>query len=303
MTVARHHISRDHIVYSLDKEHAPVLEIESGDLLTLETYDARTGTILKDEDLLEHPHPVGSNPATGPVRVRGAAPGDGLCVEIQRIELAEKGFLAVKAGEGLLGHMAPNFATRIVEIRGDTVHFDEEIHFPTHPMVGVIGTAPEGEGVGTGLAGTHGGNMDNKYITEGSKVYLPVRVPGALLGLGDVHGAMGDGEITFIGLEICAEVTVKVELVKDAGWRRPLIETAAHWVTTGEHDDLAQAARIAAEEMVVLMQHIGGLSFEAAYMLMSAAVDVQICQCCDPGGFPVTTRAVLHKDLLPEKAS
>ena len=42
--------------------------------------------------------------------------------------------------------MAPNFATRIVEIRGDTVHFDEEIHFPTHPMVGVIGTAPEGEG-------------------------------------------------------------------------------------------------------------------------------------------------------------
>ena len=131
--------------------------------------------------------------------LRGAEPGDGLCVEIQRIELAEKGFLAVKAGEGLLGHMAPNFATRIVEIRGDTVHFDEEIHFPTHPMVGVIGTAPEGEGVGTGLAGTHGGNMDNKYITEGSKVYLPVRVPGALLGLGDVHGAMGDGEITFTG--------------------------------------------------------------------------------------------------------
>ena len=77
MTVARHRISRDHIVYSLDKEHAPVLESESGDLLTLETYDARTGTILKDEDLLEHPHPVGSNPATGPVRVRGAAPGDG----------------------------------------------------------------------------------------------------------------------------------------------------------------------------------------------------------------------------------
>ena len=301
MAAATHRISRDHIVYSLDKEHPPVLEIESGDLITLETYDARSGTIQKDEDLLEHPHPVGSNPATGPVRVRGAEPGDGLCVEIQRIELAKKGFLAVKAGEGLLAHMATNYVTKIVEIRGDTVHFDEQIRFPTNPMVGVIGTAPDGEGVATGFAGTHGGNMDNKYITEGSKVYLPVRVPGALLGLGDVHAAMGDGEITFIGLEICAEVTVKVDLIKGAGWHRPLIETAECWVTTGDHDDLAQAARIAAEEMVALMQEKGGLSFETAYMLMSAAVDVQICQCCDPGGFPVTTRAVLRKDLLPNQ--
>ena len=82
--------------------------------------------------------------------------------------------------------------------------------------------------------------MDNKYITEGSKVYLPVRVPGALLGLGDVHGAMGDGEITFIGLEICAEVTVKVAIEKGTAPNRPLIETPTHWITTGDHLDLGE---------------------------------------------------------------
>jgi len=298
MATVTHHITRDHIVYSLDRTHPPVLDIESGDVVALETYDARSGTVQRDEDLLEQPHPKGSNPATGPVRVRGAEPGDGLCVEIQQIELADSGFLAVKAGDGLLGHMAPNFATRIVEIRGATAHFDDQVSFPVNPMVGVIGTAPEGEGVSTGLPGPHGGNMDNRMLTAGTRVYLPVAVPGALLGVGDVHAAMGDGEITYIGLEICAEVVIKVDLIKGTGLRRPLIETPDCWVTTGDHLDMGQAARIAAEEMVRLMQEKGRMSFEKAYMLMSAVVDVQICQCCEPGEFPVTTRAVIRKEIL-----
>ena len=40
----------------------------------------------------------------------------------------------------------------------------------------------------TGLAGPHGGNMDNKYLTANSRIHLPVSVPGALWSLGDVHG-------------------------------------------------------------------------------------------------------------------
>ena len=293
-----HRIDRDRIVYSMDKENDVVLEIDSGERVLLETFDARSGTINKDEDLLDKPHPLGSNPATGPIFVRGAEPGDGLCVTVERIDLADRGFLAVKAGAGLLGHMAPSNATRIVEIHGETAVFNEQIRFPTHPMVGVIGTAPDGDPVSTGFAGTHGGNMDNKFITNGSKVYLPVQVAGALLALGDIHGAMGDGEITFIGLEICAEVTIRVDLIKQAGLQRPRIETAEYWVTTGDHMDLAEAARIAAEEMVALMQERSNMDFETAYMLMSGVVDVQICQCCEPGAFPVTTRAVISKEVL-----
>lgn len=294
-----HRLSREHIVYSIDKSHAPALEIDPGDTVVLETYDARTGTIQRDGDLLDHPHPKGSNPATGPIRVRGAKPGDALRVEIQRIDLAPQGFLAVKAGQGLLGHLASDYATRMVRIEGDTACFGERLRFPIRPMVGVIGAAPAGEGVSTGLPGPHGGNMDNRHITAGSRVYLPVSVPGAWLGIGDVHGAMGDGEITFIGLEICAEVTAKVELLKGKTLRRPLVETAQHWMTTGDHPDTAQALRIAAEEMVLLMQERLGLSFEEAYMLMSAVVDVQICQCCGPGEFPVTSRAVISKAIMP----
>jgi len=291
-------ITRDHIHYSIDKAHAPILEINPGATVTVETYDARTGTIQKDTDLLDHPHPDGANPATGPVYVRGAEPGDALIIDIERIDLAPEGFLAVKAGDGLLGHLAAEFATRMVPIKDGVVHFNE-LCFPAHPMVGVIGTAPAGDGISTSFAGPHGGNMDNKYLAAGSRIYLPVATDGALWSLGDVHGAMGDGEITFIGLEICAEVTVKVAIEKGTAPNRPLIETPTHWITTGDHLDLGEAARIAATEMVELMQIRGGLSFNDAYMLMSAAVDVQICQCCEPGEFPTTARAVISKQILP----
>ena len=292
-----HRIGRQHIAYRIDKTLAPIIEIDPGDRVALETFDARTGTIQSDADLLDHPHPDGANPTTGPVYVRGAEPGDALVVDIEKIDLAPEGFLAVKAGEGLLAHLAESYATRIVPIENGIVHFGD-FRFPANPMLGVIGTAPAGEGISTSFAGPHGGNMDNKYLTEGSRIYLPIYVPGALWSLGDVHGAMGDGEITFIGLEICAEVTVKVDLQKNAAPTRPLIETPTHWITTGEHLDLGQAARIAAEQMVQLMQAHSDLSFTDAYMLMSAAVDVQICQCCEPGEFPTTARAVISKQVL-----
>ena len=293
-----HRLRRDRIAYRFDKSLEPVLEIDPGDRVTFETFDARTGTIRSDEDILDRPHPAGSNPATGPVLVRGAGPGDGLYVEIESIELADAGFLAVKKGEGLLAERAGRYATRIVPVVDGVARFGD-LRFPVLPMVGVVGTAPAGEPVSTSFAGPHGGNMDNKHVGAGARVHLPVAVPGALLGLGDVHAAMGDGEITFIGLEICAEVTVRVQLARGAGTKRPLVETADHWITTGEGDSLAAAARLAAGEMVDLMQQRLGLGFEEAYMLSSAVVDVQICQCCEPGAFPVTTRAVVSKELVP----
>jgi amidase len=292
-------LTRQQLVYSLDRNHPPALTIESGETVRLETFDARSGTIVSETDLLDHRHPLGHNPATGPIAVENAEPGDSLAVEILDIRLADSGFLAVKDGVGLLGEKAVGYTTRIVPIRDGRVYFSDRIHFPTRPMVGVIGTAPDGEGVDTGLAGPHGGNMDNRYITTGAVVHLPVGVSGALLGIGDVHASMGDGEITMIGLEICAEVTVRIHLHRNIQIKRPWIETAEHWVTTGDNVDPAQALRIAADEMCSLLQSKLGLSFHEAYMLMSARGDVQICQICEPGDFPVTTRAVFPKIPTP----
>ena len=285
-------ITREHIVYSLDKAHPPVLEIDPGETLRFDTYDARTGTVRSSNDLLDHPHPLGSNPATGPVAVVGAEPGDSLAVRILNVDLAEEGYIGIKKGVGLLAHRADRYVTRMIPIRDGEVHFSDRIRFPARPMVGVIGTAPAGEGVPTGLPGAHGGNMDNVLVTTGATVHLPVAVPGALLGIGDVHGSMGDGEITMIGLEICGEVTVTVDLVKGTPLSRPWIETEELWITTGDAVDPAESLRIAADEMVDLLQRKLDIGFDDAYMLMSAAVDVQVCQICGPGDFPTTSRAV-----------
>ena len=286
-----HRISREHLVYALDKRHPPVLEIPPGEGIVFETCDARTGTIQTEQDLLDHPHPLGMNPATGPVWVQGAEPGDSLVVEIRGIALAKQGFLAVKAGVGLLGHRADRFATRILRIEEGMAQLGDRLRFPVRPMVGVIGTAPRGEGVSTGLPGPHGGNMDNNEVRVGARVHLPVFVPGALLGIGDVHASMGDGEISMVGFEVSGEVTVWIDLLKGQSLSRLWIETAdGRWVTTGEDLDPTRAMRMASEEMVNRLMEHWGLSFEDAYMLVTARADLAICQACQPGEFPVTTR-------------
>lgn len=288
-------LTRDHIVYRLSKTQPPALEIEPGEVLQLETWDARTGTVRSEADLLDRPHPKGANPATGPIFVKGAQPGDSLAVKILEIDLAKEGFLAVKANTGLLAHRAARFVTRMVPIRDGQVIFSDRVRFGVRPMIGVIGTAPAYEGVETLLPGPHGGNMDNRYVAVGAIVYLPVAVPGALLAIGDVHASMGDGEITMVGLEICAKVTIQVDLIRGVPVTRSWIETPDSWVTTGEALDPTEALRIAAEEMTDFLQQRLGLTFEEAYMLMSAHGDVQICQALSPGTFPVTTRAVFPR--------
>jgi amidase len=294
-TVGVPKLTRDQVVYSLDKAHAPAITVASGAVMVLETYDARSGTIRSNADLLDRPHPVGLNPATGPINVEGAEVGDSLAVEILDIRLAEEGFIAIKANVGLLAERAGRFVTRVVAVRDGVVHYNDRIRLPVRPMVGVIGTAPAGAGVSTGDPGPHGGNMDNRYITVGATVHLPVAVPGGRLALGDVHATMGDGEITMLGLEICAEVTVRIHLLKRQLCFRPWIETADAWITTADHLDPTTAMRMSAEGMVALLQDKLRIGFEDAYMLLSAQGDVGICQMCGPGQFATTSRTVFPK--------
>ena len=62
----------------------------------------------------------------------------------------------------------------------------------------------------------HGGNCDIKNLSRGSKVYLPVHVPGAKFSVGDLHFSQGDGEISFCGaIEMAGVITIKFSVMKD----------------------------------------------------------------------------------------
>ncbi|KAJ5162117.1 Formamidase FmdS [Penicillium capsulatum] len=63
----------------------------------------------------------------------------------------------------------------------------------------------------------HGGNCDIKNLSRGSKIYLPVHVPGAKFSVGDLHFSQGDGEISFCGaIEMAGVITLKFTVIKNS---------------------------------------------------------------------------------------
>jgi amidase len=288
-------ITRDRIVYSLDKVHSPVATMDRGQEVLFETWDARTGTIRSERDLLDRPHPMGPNPATGPVFVRGAEPGDALVVDILGIALASRGYTGTRPGRGVLGHTITEYRTKLFDVVDGMVVFSSRVRFPVRPMVGVIGTAPAGDGVATLQPGPHGGNMDHNDVRVGARIHLPVYVPGGLLFIGDVHASMGDGEISITALEISGEVRVRVEVVKGEAPRRPWIELPDCWITTGDGPGIADAIRVAAEEMAGLLIRRLGLSADDAYMLLSVRGDARVSQCAEPSMVAATARMIMPR--------
>lgn len=164
-------------------------------------------------------------------------------------------------------------------------------------MIGVIGVAPEGEGVNCGTPGAHGGNMDNKMVAEGATLYFPVFTEGALFGLGDLHAAMGDGEVSVSGVEVPGEVTVTLEVIKGEALAHPMLENDEVFTQIVSAETLDEAAKLAASEMIERVTKKSGLPLSEVTMLMSAVGQSEICQIVDP---LMTARFVVPKWLLKE---
>jgi formamidase len=142
-----------------------------------------------------------------------------------------------------------------------------------------------------------GGNLDVRQLVAGSRLFLAVEVEGALFSAGDLHFAQGDGEVCGSAIEISGAVTVRFGLRKQPGWlpRFAAFESLAgvqraSYAATGipladdganEALDLNVAARRALLELIEYLQHVRGLSREAAYILCSVAADLRISQVVD----------------------
>jgi amidase len=267
--------------------------------VAFETLDAVGGQIRSHSDALTVSlPPEEANPATGPVRVVGAEPGDTLAVEIASIALGKCGYGRVKRGGVIIDELEPP-AANLTPVRDGIVHFNERISFAARPMVGVVGVAPCGDPVATFYPGPHGGNLDINDLGIGATVYVPVTVPGALLAIGDVHASMGDGELTGGGLDIDAEVTVRVSLHKGLGWSRPVIETPHAWCTCANAATLVEAIRQATSDMTTLLAERLDMSREEAFILIGAAGDARIGQAA---GLPmdVTAYVRVRRNILPD---
>ncbi len=286
-----------------DARTDPVLEIASGDRVRVETMVARgLGRLrlagVRDEEIPESLQAVergvtdrgpGPHPMTGPIYVAGAEPGDVLEVRIEEIDfLVPYGVSGFLPGGGTLPDRFPYGHLALVRFEPDgrTAQLAPGVTLPLAPFFGTIGVAPpELSGrISTGPPGAHVGNLDLKELGEGSTLYLPVHVPGALLSIGDGHAAQGDGEVSGTAVETALRGTVQVILHKSSGDRRlrwPRAETATHFIAIGLHPDLDEAARLATSEMVDFLVERQGLPAEEAYVLCSLAVDLRVTQLVD----------------------
>ena len=154
--------------------------------------------------------------------------------------------------------------------------------FPVNPMIGVIGTAPADEEVPTGSPKDHGGNMDTKKIAKGAVLYLPVNVPGANLAVGDVHAAMGDGEVSVTGLEVFGEVDLDLSLEKGASLPCPLLHDGDEVSFLASAETVDGAIHASTGYMHDFLLAKTSLNADEALMLMSLCGHARISQIVDP---------------------
>jgi len=294
-------LSRDEVVWAFGPDLVPVLEVEPGDVVTFETNDCFSGQIRSEDDLVTAIDMSRINGATGPVAVKGAEPGDSLIVEILDVRPIEWGVATLIPGFGQLIEQVQAPLTRLFEVKDGMIRQNERISFPARPMVGVVGVATDGETLSNGLAGRHGGNLDDHLHGKGAKIFFPVRKAGGMFAVGDMHASMGDGEICFTGVEIAGEVDIRFDVLKGKQATWPVTELADRWLPHATADDFADALQLVSEEVARLLVDEHGFSLEDAFIFLSVACDAGVAQACKPApGFGTIARFSIPKiDACP----
>ena len=293
----------------------PVLRIASGDIIDVATLLTNTPPRLEaagippnevEQSLRDIVATVtdrgpGGHILTGPVYVEGADSGDVLEVKILSITLPIaygyngcSGFMRELCEPGVP-------STRIIRLDRERLlgHFAPGIDIPLKPFFGSMGVAPPmGMGrISSNPPAQHAGNLDNKELTAGTTLYIPIHTRGALFQVGDGHAAQGDGEVDQTAIETSMRGLLQLTVRKDMKLAWPLGETATHWITMGADPDLTAATRIAIREMVTLIMQRRGLSQMQAYQLASIAADLRITQLVDGnvGVHMMITKSILGR--------
>jgi amidase len=275
-------LSTKDVIYSFSSHNKPVLHVEPGDTVAIETYDCFKNQIQSADQEVAAIDWNEINPATGPIYIEGAEYGDLLKVTIDDLEIGDQGVMVTGPELGVMGHRMERMESKIIPIKNGKALFNKQLELPLHPMIGVIGVAPEGKPVSCGTPGAHGGNMDTKLITKGTTLYFPVFAEGALFALGDFHAAMGDGEVSVSGIEVPGRATVTFDVIKGRHSKFPVLQNEEGFALLVSAMTLDEAVKTAVEETIDLLLPYTDMSVSEMTMLMSAAGEAQISQVVDP---------------------
>lgn len=289
----------------------PVARVRSGDTITISSVSGAPvdlpppGTFAlldSHREILKVLRPeIGPHLLTGPVAVEGAGPGDVLEVRIEAVELIQDwGFNFHRPLKGALPARFPD--RRILHIPIDrearTAACPWGSVLPLAPFFGIMAVAPPPAWgrISTVEPRAFGGNIDNRELVAGTRLFLPVFAEGALFSVGDGHGCQGDGEVNLTALETALRGTFT--LIVHSGRRipQPRATTPGHFITMAFDPDLDDAATAALDDMIDALVDCAGLSEADAYALCSLACDLRVTQIVD-GNKGV--HAMLPRSTLP----
>lgn len=279
-----------------DAKLKPVLSIQSGDRLTIESVsggrdEAATAPVALHADhaaILERCAPrLGPHILTGPVAVAGAEPGDTLEVRIEAVELRQAwGYNTVRPLKGSLPEDFPERAQTIgipIDIARREATLPWGVTVPLRPFFGVMAVAPRPDygAVSSIEPREFGGNIDNKEFVPGTRVLFPVQAPGALFSVGDGHAVQGDGEVCLTAIETGLIGTFELLLHKRTGLAFPRALTPTHLIAMGMDPDLDDAAKQALREMIKWLVELKGWKPVEAYRTCSLVCDLRVTQIVD----------------------
>ena len=300
--MATHYFPDDRVHFTWDAGNEPVITVADGDTVVINTRDVSDDQIGPDSDasVIDGLNWDRVYPLAGPIAVDGAKAGDTLVVEILDIRTRGWGWTAILPGLGLLADDFPDAYLKIFDISaGDYARFGDEVAIPLTPFMGTMGVCPaDASAVPIMPPGRFGGNMDTRQLVQGTTLYLPVEVEGALFSCGDAHAAQGDGEVCVTGIEAPMHGELRFTLQKGrqlptpqyltSGPLTPRVDDSGWYGTTGIGPDLYAAAQDAVRAMVDHLAQEYELSREDAYVLSSLCVDLRISEVVDAGQYVVS---------------
>ena len=275
-------ISREQVFFAFGPALKEIARIPQGEEVVMETHDCFEGQIQTTSDLVDALDWDHVNPATGPLYIEGAKPGDILRVDLLDIKVGNQSSMVTLPGEGALGDVITDMETAILKIENDQIVFKDKVRVPLRPMIGVIGVAPADSSIPNGTPGPHGGNMDCRLVAAGNSIYFTVGVEGAMFGAGDMHAGMGDGEIVICGAEVPGVVRFKAGVVGLKGLPTPFIETKDLVAVVYSAPTIDEAASQATHRMAQFLTDFVKIPLNDAGMLMSLVGELKFCQVVDP---------------------
>ena len=268
---------------------APVLRIDSGDTVVLETMmhshnQVVPGKTIDEIKKLRTDHPGrGPHTVTGPIYVNGAEPGDVLKVRLNKI--VPRAYATNFNVPGMFGQFPQEYQDGQVkymylDLDKMVTEFLPGVYIPLKPFPGTLGVARKESGqYSTVPPGEFAGNMDIRDLTAGTTLYVPVHVPGALLWTGDSHAAQGNGEVNLTAVETAyKEFNITVEVIKGRPLDFPRIETPKSWITMGFDQDLNKAWDQTKAQTIKFLAEQRNVSADQAAKLMPTVSDCRVSQ-------------------------